>query len=123
VSASTTTAGRPTAALGRLDRLLSAAVRVARQELGRGPGDDPYRGLYIGDSEVDRLLRRAPGAPRLWVGEESEGGWTLLPEDDPAVRLPRLFDLSGFELDTVTVALAVRSISSTSASSPGCKTM
>jgi SpoVK/Ycf46/Vps4 family AAA+-type ATPase len=55
-------------ALRRLDRLMAAAVRAAR-ELERDARPDPYRGLYVSDREVDRLLQREPGAPRLWIGD------------------------------------------------------
>jgi hypothetical protein len=99
--------GRLSAALGRLDGILASAVRVAREEGRRPAGDDPYRGLYVGDAEVGDLLRRAPGAPRLWIGDEGEGAWGRLPDDDPAVSLQQIFDLSGFDLDAVTVGLAV----------------
>jgi hypothetical protein len=95
------------AALRRLDRLLASAVRVARQELGRDPANDPFRGLYVTDAEVDRLLQREPGAPRLWVGDAGAGADAPPPDSDPAVRLQRLFHLSDFELDAVIVALAV----------------
>ena len=99
--------GRVSVALRRLDRLIASAVRAARRGQGGAAGSDPYRGLYVGDAEVDRLLASEPGAPRLWVGEVDVAGEAPLPAGDPARRLQRMFRLSDFELDAVVLALAV----------------
>ena len=86
-------------------RPVSPSVSLAR--LGSIRRANPYRGFYVADAEVVGLLQREPGAPRLWVGDDGAGPDAPLPEGDPALRLQRLFHLSGFELDAVIVALAV----------------
>jgi AAA+ superfamily predicted ATPase len=52
-------------ALGRLDRLLSEAVRAAQSIYGLEAAQDPYRGLYISADEAARLLRQEPAVPLL----------------------------------------------------------
>ena len=52
-------------ALQRLDQLLERAMLPAQVAYGTAPGADPYRGLYISEQEVERLLAREPGAPVL----------------------------------------------------------
>lgn len=53
------------AALGRLDQLLARAVAVAESRYGPEATADPYRGLYIDEHQVERMLAREPGEP-LW---------------------------------------------------------
>ncbi len=93
-------------ALQRLDSLLQAAVGVAQATYGAEAATDPYRGLYVGQPEVERLLARQPGAPVLQpVGFD-------LPLSEPLDGQSRLqhlkttFQLSSFDLDLVLVALA-----------------
>jgi SpoVK/Ycf46/Vps4 family AAA+-type ATPase len=52
-------------ALQRLDGLLERAVVAAQVAYGPLAAADPYRGLYISQDEVLRLLARQPGAPVL----------------------------------------------------------
>lgn len=47
-------------ALSRIDALIHAQVRWAR---AGAAADDPYRGLYIGEEDVDRLIRAEAGLP------------------------------------------------------------
>jgi hypothetical protein len=49
--------------LKRLDRLLERAVAEARAIHAQGSSLDPYRGLYVGHDEVDRLFLQETGAP------------------------------------------------------------
>lgn len=51
--------------LQRLDRLLERAVAAAQAAYGPQAAADPYRGLYINQDGVTRLLAREPGAPTL----------------------------------------------------------
>jgi ATP-dependent 26S proteasome regulatory subunit len=109
--------------LRRLDLVLNLAV--ARQR--RDPtvaGFDEFRGLFISEDEIDRLLpgaraaEHAPGEDEetlklreaveqarqrtaALVAEASERGVSLALE-----RLARLFRLSGFDLDALLVCLA-----------------
>jgi hypothetical protein len=95
-------------ALQRLDRLIEQAVTAARVAYGLEAAADPYRGLYIGQNEVERLLARQPGASVLWLE------WTEVeePSPDPAsdgsrlAWLRQVFDLSPFDVDVHLVALA-----------------
>ena len=95
-------------ALQRLDRLLEQAVAAAQVAYGPEATAEPYRGLYIGREEVQRLLARQPGASVLWV-ERPEAEQ---PSPDPASdvscldRLKEAFNLSFFEVDVLFVALA-----------------
>ena len=93
--------------LKRLDGLLERAVATARTVHAQGPSPDPYRGLYVGHEEVDRLLSREPGAPVL-LGENVAP--KLLGEfvdsNSRLAWLQRAFGLSGFDLDIILLALA-----------------
>jgi hypothetical protein len=50
-------------ALGWLDECLRRAVAQARDQLGNEPGGDRFRGLYVADADVDRLLDRDAAVP------------------------------------------------------------
>lgn len=90
--------------LALLDRRLQAAVALVRSATGAGPEDDPFRGLYVGDHDVDRLLAAAPGQATLG---SAEGAPTRLAAGLPkADWLARTFGLSPFDLDLILVALA-----------------
>jgi ATP-dependent 26S proteasome regulatory subunit len=96
-------------ALQRLDRLLHEAVINAQAVYGPAAAADRFRGLHIGDGEVEDLLARAPGEPRLcsnatepdalWPGHE-------LTAASPFGLLAITFGLSPFDLDVVLIALA-----------------
>src|SRR4051794_27700505 len=62
-------------ALARLDRALARAVAARRAEIGSDPpgAGGEYRGLVVGDGEVDRLLARPPGAPDGDADPDGEG--------------------------------------------------
>jgi len=62
--------------MAHLDECLAAAVPHARARYGIGPGADPYRGLYIGDDLVDRLVDQSISSPTLH--EASLGAWPKL---------------------------------------------
>ncbi|WP_141772212.1 MULTISPECIES: ATP-binding protein [unclassified Mycobacterium] len=81
-----------------LDECLGAAIPHARARYGIGPGADPYRGLYIGDDMVDRLIVESLECRSL--GEDAAGSWPQLLTDwcdEP---------LDPFETATVLLALA-----------------
>jgi hypothetical protein len=54
-------------ALQRLDRLLERAVAAAQTVYGREAARDHFRGLYISQADVERLLARELGVPMPWV--------------------------------------------------------
>jgi hypothetical protein len=83
--------------LERLDRLIQAQVAALRQP------KDEFRGLYISEEEVDRLLAGTPPvSPAAPAGEPDASG-------APSSRLDalsRLFGLSPFETDCLLLCLA-----------------
>lgn len=95
-------------ALKRLDQLLARAVRAAQTAYGQGAAADPYRGLYIGPDEVERLLARDSTVSILW-GETAESDESTSEPLNGHARLSwlqRTFGLSTFDLDVVLIALA-----------------
>jgi hypothetical protein len=95
-------------ALKRLDRLLARAVKAAQIAYGQGAAADPYRGLYIGPDEVDRLLARDSTMSLLWAeGTEPDQLASKLIDDHTRLCwLQRTFGLSNLDLDVVLIALA-----------------
>ncbi|MGH2459481.1 MAG: hypothetical protein ACRDIY_11515, partial [Chloroflexota bacterium] len=88
-------------ALMRLDLRLRVAVENLRAELAER-ADDPLRGLYISDSDVDALLEGVTGA---------QTGERLLDGSAGAIvgrldRLAQLFGLDPFEQEAVLICLA-----------------
>jgi len=99
-------------ALARLDRRLVLAVERARVAHGADAASDRFRGLYIADAEVDRLLTREPGAGAFVAGEDALlDEWATLgddgvPSDTRLDWLTRALDLSAFDVDLLLIALA-----------------
>jgi AAA+ superfamily predicted ATPase len=91
------------AALARLDRLLERALELAAIWYGPQTPAETYRGLYINQEEVRRLLARPPALP-LFRPESPEAA----SENDASSfsQLHREFNLSDFDLDVVVIALA-----------------
>jgi AAA+ superfamily predicted ATPase len=90
-----------------LDRLLERSVSLAAREFGSHTTPDRFRGLYIAQSDIDRVLAREPGAsPFLADGCETEED--LLPSDvSPHSHwLCEAFSLSAFDLGIFLIALA-----------------
>jgi len=81
-----------------LDECLAAAVPNARARYGVGPGADPYRGLYVGDEAVERLLALPLAAPPL--GEPQTHSWPALGR-----ALSAAVSLDAFETAVVVLAL------------------
>jgi hypothetical protein len=90
-------------------RRVSAQVYLRVQEIRATVPveEEEFRGLYVSDEEVERLLTDAtlfsPGsadAPLTPTGYNLKGGESRL------ARLQRVFNLSPFELDTVLICLA-----------------
>jgi SpoVK/Ycf46/Vps4 family AAA+-type ATPase len=91
-----------------LDVRLAAAVSEATAAFGSDAGSDPFRGLYVTSSDVERLLTREPGAPLF----RAHGLASELDSDAPdpshssLSTLGQAFGLSTFDLDVVVIALA-----------------
>lgn len=83
--------------LGELRRRVGIAV--AEQRSTEAEPDDPYRGLYVGDEHVDRVLQQS--APTVQFGP--------LPvdeTDDPLCRLVELVGLTAVDIGVLLAALA-----------------
>ena len=93
-------------ALKRLDERLTLAAARARVAFGADAANDRFRGLYISETEVDRLLTREPGAGAFHASSPSSDGAGQSDGDeptwlDPASRLgwlARAFQLSAFDV-------------------------
>jgi hypothetical protein len=87
----------------RLDRVdVRVREAVARRRADDPNPDDPFRGLYITDADVDRLLEQpAEQAPAPLVATSDPSG----PETRVA-RLARTFGLDDVDLELLLVALA-----------------
>lgn len=85
--------------LRRLDSRLMAMTEAARAETGREPGADPFRGLYVSETDIARLLS-APNLP------------AAAPLRDPLAHgerfddLAKRYRLSAMELDALLLAVA-----------------
>jgi hypothetical protein len=99
--------------LGRLG-VVEARVRagIARRR-GDGQPDDPFRGLYVSDEDVERLLAGGRPPREALAGTELlrdiERRADIAEEAGKALRLRRLartFELASFDIDLLLVALA-----------------
>src|SRR5437764_1801182 len=92
--------------LQRLDLRLERAIAAAQSVYGQAAAADRFRGLYIDDDEIKKLLARPPGLPALQVEEIQT---QRIYVHDNSSRLPWLkevFQLSSFEIDLILIALA-----------------
>ncbi|HVL98582.1 MAG TPA: ATP-binding protein [Egibacteraceae bacterium] len=88
-------------------------AEVARRRAGDPEPDDPFRGLYVTDAHVDRLLEDGPGGPAAddaaQLTESVEHEADLVEAGGVDLRLRRLqatFDLDAFDVDLLLVAVA-----------------
>jgi SpoVK/Ycf46/Vps4 family AAA+-type ATPase len=93
-------------ALQRLDRRIEQAMAAAQAAYGPEAASDPYRGLYINQGEVERLMARAPVAPAWQMYDRDESLPDPCCKDSRLAWLEHTFDLSLFDLDVMLVALA-----------------
>ncbi len=89
------------AALFRLDLRLRMAVETFRIDLAER-ARDPFRGLYISDTDIDELLASTPAAELAQRLLDEELG----PVPERLRRLSDLFELSPFEREALLVCLA-----------------
>jgi len=90
--------------LMRLDRRLSLAVERAHVAYGPSAAADRFRGLYLAEADVDRLLTRAPGAGAFFTRDPDD-----LVTDLDGSRLgvlARRYDLEPFDVEALVIALA-----------------
>jgi ATP-dependent 26S proteasome regulatory subunit len=98
--------------LQQLDRLLDAAVTNAQTLFAGGIDVDPYRGIQIGEPEVERLLKQTPSEP-LFSSSVSPSVQNNLhlevsgtAETSKFVWLQEQFGLDSFDLGVLAIALA-----------------
>jgi AAA+ superfamily predicted ATPase len=100
-------------ALRRLDERLALAAARARIAFGADAASDRFRGLYIAETEVERLLAREPGAGAFHASsgevasDDADGeppSW--LDPGSPLGRLAVVFGLSAFDVELLVIALA-----------------
>src|SRR5260370_189732 len=89
--------------LTALDRLLERAIQIAQSIWGSDTASERFRGLYINQTEVQRLLRRMPGEP---LGSASEFLWESIEEGARTKALQRMFSLSPFEVAILIITVA-----------------
>lgn len=94
--------------LQRLDQRLELAVKTARAVYGLEAESDPYRGVQIGEEEVDRLLEREAVQPVLATQEISfqELFGDVVRAGSGLAWLQQSFGLSEFDIAIVAIALA-----------------
>ncbi len=85
--------------LRRLDEQLFRMIDWARLRTGREPGSDPFRGLYVSESEVVRSLANPEDTIACGKAEAMATG----PRFD---KLGAIYGLSRLELDALLIALA-----------------
>jgi hypothetical protein len=90
-------------ALHRLDQLLEWAVD-AMQLSGRQVASPPWRGLYIDDGDVRRLLAQAPAESPFPANRPT--GNDFLAVESPLSKIVRAFQLSSFDADLTLLAAA-----------------
>jgi hypothetical protein len=95
-------------ALQRLDDRLAQAVDDAHVVFGSEAASDHYRGLYVGQSEIARLLTRLPAAPALAVttGDPVAALVDAVQNLPALAELQRSAGLDDFEVAALLVALA-----------------
>src|SRR5438093_1688727 len=91
------------ATLGRLDVLLTHAAARMRERHPAASSADAFRGLFVDHDDAARLLERQPLEPSLLAGAPAR---LVDAGSAPFARLAEMYELDGFELDTIAVALA-----------------
>jgi AAA+ superfamily predicted ATPase len=91
-----------------LDRILRRATERVLEAYGHEAASDPFRGLYISQSDAERLLDTWPGTPASDGPDVPEAPPLLdeIGEDAPLARLARAYALTGLDLDVILIALA-----------------
>jgi AAA+ superfamily predicted ATPase len=94
--------------LRSLDRLLEQAISQAKQAYENDTIPASYRGLYINQNEIERAMQRKPGeSPLQGTTVEFEPHFAeAIRQSKPLSQLQQMFDLSGFDLALVAIALA-----------------
>jgi hypothetical protein len=90
----------------RLDSILGAAVQRLLASYGPDIASDPFRGLYISQSDAARLFEPWPAAS-VYADEPSDTSLTdLIDQSEAFGALSSAYGLSHFDLDVVLLALA-----------------
>jgi hypothetical protein len=97
--------------LGRIAAVEARVRRIVAQRRASDPNaDDPFRGLYLSDEQVDRILQGHPSPsgvdePRPPAEEDADAA-EAAGEDIRLRRLARSFDLQPLDVELLLVALA-----------------
>jgi SpoVK/Ycf46/Vps4 family AAA+-type ATPase len=97
--------------LHQLDQCLEVAVTTAQTLFAGGIDGDPYRGIQIGEAEVERILKQAPSEP-LFASSVSPTENTFRfevssnAETSKFAWLQEQFGLDSFDLGVIAIALA-----------------
>lgn len=89
--------------LRALDAALEVAVQSAQSAWGSSSASERFRGLYIGQADIERALHFEPGAPPV----ELVGHLNLPVQACPTLaKLQEMYFLSSFDLSALAIALA-----------------
>jgi len=94
------------ALLAQLDRLLEAAVQRVRAQHGAGEGDSPFRGIYISEREVDRIIDLGPGGSVVGENALTEVALEHFQRLGPLDAASSYWELSAFDHGVMLLALA-----------------
>jgi Winged helix domain, variant/ATPase family associated with various cellular activities (AAA) len=90
----------------RLDNILGAAVQRLLASYGPDAASDPFRGLYISQSDAARLFEPWPAAS-VYADEPADPSLTdLIGQSDTFGTISSTYGLSNFDLDVILLALA-----------------
>jgi AAA+ superfamily predicted ATPase len=98
--------------LRRLDRLLERAAARVPAAYGAHVADDRFRGLYVGEADLEPLLARAPGDPAFGAAPDAARGDADRFRDEAPTEGSRLawlaaeHALTAFDVDVLVLALA-----------------
>lgn len=87
----------------RLDARLAPAIEQAQLIYGAKSIGDRFRGLYLNQDQLERLLKLPPAEPTL---STEDAAASSLPANSPLVWLANNYGLDDFELDILLLALA-----------------
>ena len=93
-----------------LDERLKQALDAAEHAFGSQAANDPFRGLYLSQNDVDNLIQQKPGeslfAPLNGIPQLYSHAKSLTADESRLVWLQRRFGLEDFDLQALWIALA-----------------
>jgi hypothetical protein len=92
--------------LAHLDRLLEQAVQRARAQHAEGDGDAAFRGIYISEHEVDRIIDLGPGGNAVGTNPLPEVALEHFQTLEPLEAASSYWQLTPFDHGVLLLALA-----------------